>query len=212
MPGRLLPRLFFEAPPEQVAPRLLGKVLAHRTSGGVLAGRIVEVEAYLGPHNDPPDPAAHSHRGPTTRNSVLFGPPGHAYVYAIYGRYFCMNVSCEPESRAGGILLRALDPLPGPNGAALARMALNRGLAPGVRASQLTSGPGRLCQALGLNRKSHNGLDLVDSASPLQIRDDAWASSEVLVTARIGIREAVDWPLRFVVRGDACVSGPKRMR
>jgi DNA-3-methyladenine glycosylase len=123
-----------------------------------------------------------------------------------------MNVSCEPESRAGGILLRALDPLPGPNGAALARMALNRGLAPGVRASQLTSGPGRLCQALGLNRKSHNGLDLVDSASPLQIRDDAWASSEVLVTARIGIREAVDWPLRFVVRGDACVSGPKRMR
>src|ERR1700691_151417 len=97
MPGRLLPRSFFEEPPEQVAPRLLGKVLAHRTGGGVLAGWIVEVEAYLGPHNDPPDPAAHTHRGPTPRNSVLFGPAGHAYVYAIYGRYFCANISCETK-------------------------------------------------------------------------------------------------------------------
>ena len=92
--GTLLPRVFFEASPEQVAPRLLGKVLAHRTSAGILAGRIVEVEAYLGPHNDPPDPAAHAHRGPTPRNRVLFGPAGYAYVYAIYGRYFCMNISC----------------------------------------------------------------------------------------------------------------------
>ena len=211
MPGRLLPRSFFEEPPEQVAPRLLGKVLAHRTGGEVLAGRIVEVEAYLGPHNDPPDPAAHSHRGPTPRNSVLFGPAGHAYVYVIYGMYFCMNVSCEAEGRGGGILLRALEPLPGPNGAALARMALNRGLAPGARVSQLTSGPGRLCQALAINRKSHNGLDLVDSASPLQIRDDGWATSEVLVTARIGIREAADWPLRFALPGHHCVSGAKSL-
>jgi DNA-3-methyladenine glycosylase len=211
MPGSRLLRSFFEAPPEQVAPRLLGKLLAHRTDGGVLAGRIVEVEAYLGPHNNPPDPAAHSHRGPTPRNSVLFGPAGHAYVYVIYGMYSCMNVSCEPEGRAGGILLRALEPLPGANGAALARMALNRGLAPGARASQLTSGPGRLCQALGLNRKSHNGLDLVDSASPLQIRDDGCATAEVLVTARIGIREAADWPLRFALPGHHCVSGAKSL-
>lgn len=211
MPGRLLPRSFFEEPPEHVAPHLLGKVLAHRTGGEVLAGRIVEVEAYLGPHNDPPDPAAHSHRGPTPRNQVLFGPAGHAYVYVIYGMYFCMNVSCEAEGRGGGILLRALEPMPGPNGAALARMALNRGLAPGARASLLTSGPGRLCQALGLNRKTHNGLDLVDSASPLQIRDDGWATSEVMVTARIGIHEAVDWPLRFALPGHHCVSGAKSL-
>jgi DNA-3-methyladenine glycosylase len=211
MPGRVLPRSFFEEPPEQVAPRLLGKVLAHRTRGGVLAGRIVEVEAYLGPHNDPPDPAAHSHRGPTPRNSVLFGPAGYSYVYVIYGMYSCMNVSCEPEGRAGGILLRALEPLPGPDSGALARMALNRGLAPGVKPSQLTSGPGRLCQALELNRKRHNGLDLVDPASPLQIRDDGCVASEVLVTARIGIREAVDWPLRFALPGHHCVSGAKSL-
>jgi DNA-3-methyladenine glycosylase len=211
MPGRLLPRAFFEEPPEQVAPRLLGKVLAHRTRGEVLGGRIVEVEAYLGPHNDPPDPASHSHRGPTPRNSVLFGPAGYSYVYVIYGRYSCMNVSCETEGHAGGILIRALEPLPDLNGKALARMALNRCLALGARASQLTSGPGRLCQALGINRKSHNGLDLVDSASPLQIRDDGWAASEVLVTARIGIRHAVDWPLRFALPGHHCVSGAKSL-
>ena len=110
-PGRLLPRSFFEASPEHVAPRLLGKLLVHRTRRGLLAGRIVEVEAYLGPHNHPPDPAAHSHRGPTPRNAVLFGPAGHAYVYAIYGRYFCMNISCEAEGQAGCVLLRALEPV-----------------------------------------------------------------------------------------------------
>ena len=79
----------------------------------MLAGRIVEVEAYLGPHNDPPDPAAHAHRGPTPRNQVLFGLAGHAYVYSIYGMYFCLNVSCEAEGLAGCVLLRALEPVSG---------------------------------------------------------------------------------------------------
>jgi len=203
--GRLLPRGFFEASPELVAPRLLGKVLVHRTGSGILAGRIVEAEAYLGPHHDPPDPAAHAHRGPTPRNSVLFGPPGHAYVYAIYGRYFCMNISCESEGRAGCVLLRALEPVAGAD-----RMALNRGLAPGAPDRQLASGPSRLCQALGLTRQSHNGLDLLDSASPLQVRDDGYSITEVLVTARIGVHEAVDWPLRFALPEHNCVSGPKR--
>jgi DNA-3-methyladenine glycosylase len=206
LPGRLLPRAFFEAPPEYVAPRLLGKLLVHRTGRGVLAGRIVEVEAYLGPHNDPPDPAAHSHRGPTPRNSVLFGPAGYAYVYAIYGRYFCMNVSCEAEGLAGGILLRALEPVAGAD-----QMALNRGLAPRAPHHLLTSGPSRLCQALGLTRPDHNGLDLVDSASTLQIRDDGFQVSEVHVTARIGIHEAVDWPLRFALPDHKCVSGPRSL-
>ncbi len=212
MPGRLLPRAFFEEPPEQVAPRLLGKVLAHISPLGLLTGRIVEAEAYLGPHNHPPDPAAHSFRGPTPRSRVLFGPAAHAYVYTIYGRYFCMNISCEPEGRAGCVLLRALEPLVGTG-----QMAVNRGLAPGrldpgKLARQLTSGPSRLCQALLLNRQEHNGLDLVDSSSPLQVRDDGYPVPEILVTARIGIREAVELPLRFVLPGNPCVSGPLKMR
>jgi DNA-3-methyladenine glycosylase len=211
--GPLLPRAFFEASPKWVAPHLLGKVLAHRTRFGLLAGRIVEAEAYLGPHHRPPDPAAHSHRGPTPRNRVLFGPAGHAYVYAIYGRYFCMNISCEIEGQAGCVLLRALEPLPdpvaAPGNSGIARMALNRGVEPGAPGRQLTSGPSRLCQALGLTRLSHNGLDLLDPESPLQLRDDGFRVREVLVTPRIGIKHAVDWPLRFALPDHDCVSGPK---
>ncbi len=199
-----------------MAPRLLGKILVHRlkdrkgsdeSAATYLAGRIVEVEAYLGPHNRPPDPAAHTYRGPTPRNQVIFGPAGHAYVYAIYGRYFCMNVSCEPEGRAGCVLLRALEPL---HGAAL--MERNRCLPLGAAARQLTSGPSRLCQALALTRQLHNGLDLTDPASALQIRDDGYPEAEVRVTPRIGIHVAVDWPLRFALRAHPCVSGPKAMR
>ncbi len=203
-PGALLPRAFFWEPTERAAPRLLGKLLVHKTAAGILAGRIVEVEAYLGPHNNPPDPAAHTYRGPTPRNSVIFGPPGHAYVYAIYGRYFCMNVSCEPDGQAGCILIRALEPTAG-----LPQMALNRSLASGAPARQLTSGPSRLCQALGLTRQSHNGLDLLDPVSPLQLRDDGFRVSKVLISPRIGIKHAVDWPLRFALPENSCVSGPK---
>jgi DNA-3-methyladenine glycosylase len=210
LPGRLLPRAFFEAPPEQVAPRLLGKLLVHRTAAGLLAGRIVEVEAYLGPHADPPDPAAHAFRGPTPRNRVLFGPAGHAYVYLIYGVYFCANITCESPDRAGCVLLRALEPVAG-----IEQMILNRGLAPGAPfnaklARRLTSGPSRLCQALGITRAAHNEMDLLDPASPLQVRDDGFPVPEVLVTPRIGIREAVDLPLRFALPGKPCVSGAKR--
>jgi DNA-3-methyladenine glycosylase len=206
--GALPPRAFFEAATEWVAPRLLGKVLVHRTPAGLLAGRIVETEAYLGPHNDPPDPAAHTHRGPTPRNRVIFGPAGHAYVYAIYGRYFCMNVTCEIEGQAGCVLLRALEPV---GTAGLRQMALNRGIVPGASARELTSGPSRLCQALGLTRACHNGLDLLDPASPLQLRDDGFKAGRVLVTPRIGIKHAVDWPLRFALPDHDCVSGPKAL-
>jgi DNA-3-methyladenine glycosylase len=204
--GRRLPRTWFEAPPEQVAPRLLGKVLVHFSGSGVVAGRIVEVEAYLGPHNQPPDPAAHTYRGLTPRNRVIFGPAGHAYVYAIYGRYFCMNISCEVEGRAGCVLLRALEPLVGMEG-----MAANRGLAEGAQPRELTSGPSRLCMALGLTRPAHNGLDLLDPDSPLQLRDDGFRVAEVLATPRIGIHVAVDWPLRFALPGHSCVSGPRKL-
>jgi DNA-3-methyladenine glycosylase len=206
LPGKLLKRTFFEGAPEHVAPRLLGKLLVHKTAAGVLAGRIVEVEAYLGPHDATPDPAAHSHRGPTPRNEVLFGPPGHAYVYFIYGRYYCMNFSCEKEGHGGGVLLRALEPVAG-----LDQMARNRNLAPGAEPCDLTGGPGRLCEAMEINREAHNGLDLADSHSPLQVRDDGMRVTRALVTRRIGIRLAAELPLRFALPGNDCVSGPRRM-
>lgn len=204
--AHLLPRTFFEAPPEQVAPRLLGKILARRTRAGWIAGRIVEVEAYLGPHNELPDRAAHSYRGPTPRNTVLFGPAGHAYVYAIYGRYFCMNISCETDGRAGCLLLRALEPVAG-----IGWMAKNRGLGANAKPCELTSGPSRLCLALGLTRPDHNGLDLLDPASPLQALEDGYRAKQVMVTPRIGIRHAVDLPLRFALPEHPCVSGPKSL-
>lgn len=207
-PGRLMARSFFERPPELVAPELLGKLLIRWTKAGPIAGRIVEAEAYLGPHNTPPDPAAHSHIGPTPRNRVLFGPPGHAYVYSIYGMYYCMNVTCEPEGLAGCVLLRALEPV---GEFSVARMAKNRGLAHDVDVRQLASGPSRLCLALGLTRQAHNAVDLLDSASPLQLRNDGFAVDDVAVTARIGIRHAVDLPLRFLLAGHACASGTRKM-
>ena len=202
-------RAFFERAPELVAPRLLGKILVHRIDENgtkFLAGRIVEVEAYLGPHNETPDPAAHSYRGPTPRNQVMFGPAGHAYVYAIYGLHFCMNVTCEKEGHAGCVLVRALEPLMG-----LESMALNRGLEPGAAPEQLTAGPGRLCQALGITRAALNGLDLLDPSSPLQLRDDGYPVTEVLVTTRIGIRHAVELPLRFALPEHKCISGPRSL-
>ncbi|MGC9158224.1 MAG: DNA-3-methyladenine glycosylase [Terracidiphilus sp.] len=207
LPGEGVRRAFLEAPPDRVAPWLLGKLLLYRSPRGLLTGRIVEVEAYLGPHHEPPDPAAHAYRGPTQRNRVLFGPAGHAYIYAIYGRHFCLNISCEAEGRAGCVLLRAIEPLRG-----VEQMARNRGLKPGSALRLLTSGPGRLCQALGLTRSAHNGLDLLDPASPLELRDDRHPPIHPQVTPRIGVHKAADWPLRFAVAGNPCVSGPKSLR
>jgi DNA-3-methyladenine glycosylase len=206
LPGRLVSRAFFEESPERVAPRLLGKLLVSVDSGKVLAGRIVEVEAYLGPHADPPDPAAHSHRGPTPRNMVLFGPAGHAYVYSIYGLYYCMNISCEKERLAGCVLLRALEPVVG-----VAEMARNRGLDEDASLRMISSGPSRLCLALGLTRPGHNGLDVTRASSVLQVRDDEFPEPEVVITPRIGIKHAIDLPLRFAVKGNGCVSGPRKL-
>jgi DNA-3-methyladenine glycosylase len=193
---------------EHAAPLLLGKLLVSvpRAGSAPLVGRIVEVEAYLGPQHTTPDPAAHSYRGPTTRNQVMFGPAGHAYVYLIYGMYFCMNVTCEPPGLAGCVLIRALEPVAG-----IAEMALNRGVAADAAPGMLTAGPGRLCEALDITRPAHNGLDLLDIASPLQLREDGFKVAEVLMTARIGIRHAADLPLRFAIPGNECVSGPRSL-
>ncbi|WP_263358754.1 DNA-3-methyladenine glycosylase [Acidicapsa ligni] len=199
---RPVSRRFLTAAPELVAPQLLGKILAHNTSAGWIAGRIVEVEAYLGPHiTTTPDPAAHSFRGVTPRNRVMFGPPGHAYVYFIYGMYFCMNVTCEPEGKAGCILIRALEPVLNREA-----MAINRNLPATALEARLTGGPGILCKALAITRPEDNGLDLLDADSPLQLRQDSYTPGPVEITPRIGIRHAADLPLRFTLANHPCVS------
>ncbi|MHB1674678.1 MAG: DNA-3-methyladenine glycosylase [Acidobacteriaceae bacterium] len=143
--------------------------------------------------------------GPTARNAVLYGPPGHAYVYSIYGMHSCINVSCLPEGVPGCVLLRALEPLQG-----IAQMRRNRGLKEPAGIHPLTSGPGKLCQALGITRVADNGLDLTDAGGRLGLVEDDFQCGEIRVTPRIGIRKAVDWPLRFFLAGHACVSGRGR--
>src|SRR5277367_3387265 len=166
----VLPRGFYARPAIEVARDCLGKILVH----GSTAGRIVEVEAYLGVG----DRAAHSWRGPTNRTRVIFGAPGHAYVYFIYGMYECLNFVAEPEGMAGCVLIRALEPLAG-----LAAMRRRRPAA--KRVEDLASGPGKLTLAMGITRKL-NGADLVEG--PLQVRraiDEP--AFDIQVTPRIGI-------------------------
>lgn len=202
-PPRALSRAFFARDPRRVARDLLGKVLVRRDEhGSALSARIVEVEAYLGER----DPAAHASAGKTLRNAVLFGPPGHAYIYFIYGNHYCLNVSCEPEGRAGSVLFRAAEPLTG-----LEQMAEARGIQ--LRGPKdlrnLTSGPGRLCQAFGITRARDNGCDLTSRVSRLWIGDDGHRAGRVILTPRIGIMKAADKPLRYVMAGNNFVSGLK---
>ncbi len=199
---RLIARDTLLAAPDAVARDLLGKLLLRRWQGEWLAGRIVETEAYFGTD----DPAAHAAAGCTARNSVLFGPPGYAYVYLIYGMHACLNVACEPEGQAGCVLLRALEPVAG-----LAAMAALRALGEGAAPKLLTSGPGRLCQALGITRAGFNGSDLLDPAGELLLAEaeDGYVPGPVTVTPRIGIRKAAERPLRFLLAGNACISGPR---
>ncbi len=187
-----------------MARELLGKLLLRRWEGGLLAGRIVETEAYFGEG----DPAAHAAAGCTPRNQVLWGEPGHAYVYFIYGMHACLNVSCEPAGQAGCVLFRAVEPLEG-----MEEMARLRGLptlSP-ARLSMLTSGPGRLCQAFGITREGLNGVDLLNPAGELLLASDGFvlAPEQVAVTPRIGISKAAERPLRFVMAANACLSGPR---
>jgi DNA-3-methyladenine glycosylase len=187
---KILPRSFFLPSPEVVARNLLGKLITHHRDGERLTGRITEVEAYLGGE----DPASHTFAGKTARNAVLFGPPGFAYVYFIYGMYYCLNFSCRPDGEPGGVLIRALSPIEG-----LETMAHLRGFTTVPKPGQLTSGPGRLCQALGITRANTNGLDATSAKSPLQVLDDGNRPPTILTTPRIGISKAADRPLRFLV-------------
>lgn len=201
---KALGRDFFDRDPRKVGPALLGKVLVRKHGQKLWAARIVEVEAYLGSD----DAAAHSFAGRTARNAVLFGPPGFAYVYFIYGNHYCLNVSCLPDGIAGGILFRAAEPLAG-----MERMAEARGLQLNGEHSLrlLTSGPGRLAEAFGINRERDNGKDLTDPRSDLFIADGDFPRVRVLATRRIGITKAAEMPLRYVIAGNRFVSGPKNL-
>lgn len=193
----ILQRSFYERAPDVVARGLLGKLIVRELDGERLSGRIVEAEAYFGQQ----DPAAHAYNGRTARNAVLYGPPGFAYVYLIYGMYYCLNVSCEPDGEAGGVLIRALEPIEG-----LATMARLRKLQSKAKGQLLTSGPGRLCQALDITRAAHNGLDVTEASSCLRIEDDGYRVGSVGITPRIGIRHDVDRPARFIIDGNKFVS------
>jgi DNA-3-methyladenine glycosylase len=203
--GLPLPRTFYDRDPRRVSRELLGRVLVRREAGELLAARIVEVEAYLGKN----DPAAHSFAGRTPRNAVLFGPPGFAYVYFIYGTHYCLNVSCLADGIPGGVLFRALEPLSGIDEMARSRDVLLHGLRDLRR---LTTGPGRLAEAFGITRERDNGKDLTRGDSDLFIMDDGFRAPRVLTTPRIGITKAAERPLRFVIAGNRFVSGPLRTR
>ncbi len=173
---RTLPRSFYARPAVEVARGLLGTVLQH----GEMRARIVETEAYLGTG----DAAAHSARGITPRTRVIFGPPGHAYVYFIYGMYYCLNVVAEPKGSAGCVLIRAVEPL--------------RGI------TAPTNGPGKLTRAMGITG-ALNGADL--TRGPLRILAAGEASDMVTgVSERIGLSVAADLPLRFFIEGNRFVS------
>jgi len=168
-----LDRGFYARPCLTVARALIGKWLVHRQGGRLRDGRIVEVEAYVGTR----DQASHARFGPTARNRIMFGPPGHAYVFLIYGMYDCFNVVCEAEGRAAAVLIRALDP--------------------GAFADGKTDGPGKLTRALGLSR-AHNHLDLTADRVWLE---DRGGRSKIAATPRIGVDYAGPWaakPWRFV--------------
>jgi DNA-3-methyladenine glycosylase len=196
-PGRLsrrrLLRAFFDRPAVDVAPELLGRVLVRRLPDGTrLAGRIVEAEAY-----EPGDPASHGFRGPTPRNASMFGPPGRLYVYFTYGHHWMLNVVTRPEGEGSAVLLRALEPLEG-----LPVMAASRGR---IDARDLCSGPGKLAQALGVDR-AQDGEDLVRGQVVWLEVGAQTPRDRVAAGGRVGVSVGVDVPWRFVVTGDPFVS------
>jgi len=189
MPAPPLHAAFFARSVHEVAPELIGATLTVGNCGGI----IVEVEAY---HHT--DPAAHSFRGPTERNAVMFGPPGHIYVYRSYGIHWCMNFVCEPEGSASAVLIRAIEPTAG-----IAAMRRRRGVAD-VRL--LCAGPGRVCEALGVTHR-HNGARIDRAPFVVTARPEAVA---IAIGPRIGITKAADLPWRYGLKGSRFLS--KRFR
>jgi len=190
-----IPRTFYEQDTRTAAQKLLGQIVLRRLpTGETLSGIIVETEAYL-----TDDPACHAYRGQTPRNSMMFGPPGHAYVYFTYGLHMMLNLVCAPEGTAEAVLIRALEPVEG-----LEAMRVHRGGI--VETRQLTNGPGKLAQALALTRLSHNGVDVTDVASELLVLPNEYPLFDMVTTTRIGITQGVDLPWRYYVAGSPYVS------
>ncbi|MEU6041850.1 DNA-3-methyladenine glycosylase [Actinomadura sp. NPDC047616] len=191
----LLRRDFFDRPVEEVAPDLLGRVLAHRTDEGEVAVRLTEVEAYAGPL----DPASHAYRGLTPRTAVMFGPPGHAYVYFTYGMHFCVNLVCGPDGTASAVLLRA--------GQVIAGEDVARRRRPRSTVRDLARGPARLCQSLAIAREQ-NGLDVCSPGGELRILAGDGPVDPPLVRTgpRTGVNGGKETPWRFWIDGDPTVS------
>ena len=206
----LIAREFFDRPSIEVAPELLGCVLEHETVDGIVAARLTEVEAYAGDA----DPASHAYRGRTPRTAVMFGPPGHAYVYFTYGMHFCVNLVCLPEGKASAVLLRAGQIVAGEE---LARARRDRGRGSTRNpARDLARGPARLCQALGIDR-ALDGADVCNPPSPLRVRaghapgnapadGEAGTVGAIRYGPRIGVSRAAEIEWRFWLDGDPTVS------
>jgi DNA-3-methyladenine glycosylase len=206
-PLAVLPRDVLGRPASEVAPALLGCVLVHDSPAGPVAAAVVETEAYAGLA----DPASHAFRGPTARTAVMFGPPGHAYVYFSYGMHYCVNLVCGPDGEAGAVLLRAGRVTLGQALAAARRAgAAGRGGRAAVTERELARGPGKLCQALGIDG-SLNGADVCDLASPLRIcAGAAVPAGSVRSGPRVGVSQAAQVPWRFWIDGEPCVSAYRR--
>jgi len=211
----LIPRDFFARHSVQVAPELLGCVLEHQTAAGLVAVELTEVEAYAGAS----DPASHAYRGKTARNAVMFGPPGHAYVYFTYGMHFCVNLVCLGNGSASAVLLRAGRVIEGEE-LALTRRIGGRGRVQGdgcprqktaVPFRDLARGPARLCQALEIDR-TQDGADVCVADSPLRVRwpdgSTTARSAEIKVASgpRVGVSSAAEVPWRFWIEGEPTVS------
>jgi DNA-3-methyladenine glycosylase len=195
--GAPFPSAFYDRRTELVARDLLGAVLECRTADGVASGRIVETEAYLGPH----DPACHAVAGLTARTRDLHGPPGIAYVYLIYGVYWCFNAVTEPAGVGAAVLVRAVEPLEG--------IQLMRSRRPTARRDRdLTNGPGKLCTALGIDGTLSGGA--LDSGALRVVEGAPVDDAAVVVSPRIGITRAAEWPLRYFVGASDFVSRTPR--
>ncbi len=191
---------FFARPTERVARDLLGRIIESTVSGVRCRARIVETEAYVGEH----DPACHAAAGRTGRTEVLYGAPGLAYVYFVYGMHWCVNAVTRAEGLPSAVLIRAVEPIEGIETMRRRRRGVRR-------LHDLTSGPGRVCQAMGIAGPAHHGRSLQRSAVRILAGRPA-TRREIAVTPRIGVSKAADWPLRYIVRDNPFVSARAQTR